>query len=84
MKVTNQESAENLKEMIKKGFIMKLKLFRIDYMDDCDNESCLMVGTSKEDVSKRFEDEIFSKLPCPMFYFVYEIDMIDGHKILVE
>ena len=63
---------------------MKMKLFLIDYMDDCNFESCLMVGTSEKQVSKRFEKEVFSKLACPMTYFVKEIGMVDGYKILVE
>nr|DAR51018.1 MAG TPA: protein of Unknown Function (DUF1543) [Caudoviricetes sp.] len=53
-------------------------------MDDCDNETCLMVASNEEDVKKKFEEEIFSKLPCPMYYFVHEISEIDGHKIIVN
>lgn len=49
-----------------------MKLYKINYMDDCDNETCLMVANNEEDVKRKFEEEIFSKLPCPMYYFVHE------------
>lgn len=40
-----------------------MKLYKINYMDDCDNETCLMVANNEEDVKRKFEEEIFSKLP---------------------
>ena len=61
-----------------------LKLFKIDYMDDCDDESCLMVAENEDEVKKKFEKEVCSKLSCPMCYFVSEINDVDGHKILVD
>ena len=61
-----------------------LKLFDIDYMDDCDDEHCLMVAESEEVVREKFEKEVYSGLSCPMAYFVHEITEIDGHKIIVE
>ena len=61
-----------------------MKLYEINYMDDCDNETCLMVANNEEDVKRKFEEEIFSKLLCPMYYFVHEITEIDGHKIIVD
>ena len=60
------------------------KLFRIDYMDDCDDATCLMIAKNESEVKQKFEKEIFDKLSCPMTYFVFEINEIDGHKILVE
>ena len=30
-----------------------MKLFRVDYMDDCDDETYLTVGNSKEEVEER-------------------------------
>ena len=27
-----------------------MKLYEINYMDDCDNETCLMVASNEEDV----------------------------------
>nr|WP_270258014.1 hypothetical protein [Coprococcus catus] len=61
-----------------------MKLYEINYMDDCDNETCLIVANNEEDAKRKFEEEIFSKLPCPMYYFVHEINEIDGHKIIVD
>lgn len=29
-----------------------MKLYKINYMDDCDNETCLMVANNEEDVKK--------------------------------
>jgi hypothetical protein len=63
---------------------LSMKLYEINYMDDCDNETCLIVANNEEDAKRKFEEEIFSKLPCPMYYFVHEINEIDGHKIIVD
>lgn len=30
-----------------------MKLFRVDYMDDCDDDTYLTVGKSKEEVEER-------------------------------
>lgn len=53
-------------------------------MDDCDDETCLMVAKNEDEVRQRFEEEVFNKLSCPMTYFVFEINEIDGHKIMVQ
>lgn len=39
-----------------------MKLYEINYMDDCDNETCLMVANNEEDAKRKFEEEIFSNV----------------------
>lgn len=61
-----------------------MKLFRVDYMDDCDSDTILTVGNSKEEVEERVARELSKDLSCYMGSHVYEIDKIDGHKITVK
>ena len=61
-----------------------MKLFRVDYMDDCDNEIYLTVGNSTEEVEERETKKLQEKCSCFMYCFVLEINEIDGHKIIVE
>lgn len=63
---------------------MNLKLFMVNYMDDCENESYLTVGNSKEEVKEREEEKLQEECSCFMYCVVIEIDEIDGHKIVVE
>ena len=60
-----------------------MKLFSITWVDDCDDEHCLMVAENEDKVRKRFEKEIFSQCSCPMTYFVREITKVDGFNIIV-
>ena len=60
-----------------------MKLFSILWMDDCDDEHCLMVAENEDKVKERFEREVFSQCSCPMHYFVTEIKQVDGFNIIV-
>lgn len=61
-----------------------MKLFIVDYMDDCDNETYLTVGNSKEEVEERESEKLQKECACFMYCFVREVNEIDGHKIIVE
>lgn len=61
-----------------------MKLFRVDCMDDCDDETYLTVGNSKEEVEERETQRLQEKCSCFMGCWVSEIDEVDGHKIIVE
>lgn len=61
-----------------------MKLFLVDYMDDCDIESFLTVGNSEEEVAERMAEELPKKLSCYMGSWVHEIDEVEGYRIIVE
>ena len=61
-----------------------MKLFKIDYMDDCEDGSILMIAENELEVTGEFESKVYSKLSCPMGYWAEQIDEIDGHKIIVH
>lgn len=61
-----------------------MKLFLVNYMDDCDNEAFLTVGNSKDEIEERMAEELPQKLSCYMGSWVHEIDEVDGYKITVE
>ncbi len=61
-----------------------MKLFRVDYMDDYDDETYLTVGNSKEEVEERETNELQKECWCFMGCWVFEINEVDGHKIIVE
>lgn len=61
-----------------------MKLFRIDYMGDCDDETYLAVGNSTEEVEERETKKLQEKCSCFMGCWVFEINEVDGHKIVVE
>ena len=61
-----------------------MKLFRVDYMDDCDDDTYLTIGNSKEEVEKREKTKLSSELSCFMGCWIFEIDEVDGHKIVVD
>lgn len=61
-----------------------MKLFQVDYMDDCDDSTFLTVGNSIEEVRERVSRELSKDLSCYMGSWVYEISEVDGHKIIVE
>ena len=62
----------------------KMKLFRVDYMDDCDDDTYLTIGNSKEEVEERETNKLSSELSCFMGCWIFEIDEVDGHKIIVD
>lgn len=61
-----------------------MKLYKVEYMDDCEDDSYLTVGESKEEVEIREFKRLQNGLTCYMGMWVYEIDEVDGHKIIVE
>ena len=61
-----------------------MKLFQVDYIDDCDEGTFLTVGNSKEEVEERVARELSQELSCYMGSWVYEIDEVDGYKVTIE
>lgn len=61
-----------------------MKLFRVDYMDDCDDETYLTVGDSKEEVEERETKKLQKECSCFMGCWVFEINEVDVHKIIVK
>ena len=61
-----------------------MKLYKVDYMDDCDIDSYMAIGNSIEEVQEREIKKLSSELACYMGCWVYEIDEVDGHKIIVD
>lgn len=63
---------------------MAMKLFIVDYMDDCDDDSYLTVGESLEEVQKREEEKLYKECACFMYCYVREINEVDGYEIIVK
>lgn len=63
---------------------MSLKLFRVDYIDDCDMETYLTIGKSKREVEERERRKLENKCNCFMCLYVFEINKVDGHKIIIK
>lgn len=61
-----------------------MKLFRVDYLDDCDEGVYLTVGNSTEEVEQRETEKLENECSCFMSCWVFEIDSVDGHRIIVE
>jgi hypothetical protein len=61
-----------------------MKLYKIEYLDDCEDASYLTVGESKEEVETREAKRLQDGLACYMGMWVYEILEVDGRKIIVE
>ena len=61
-----------------------MKLYKVEYMDDCDFESYLTVGNSKEEVEERENKKLSHECSCFMWCFVFEVNEVDGHKIIVK
>lgn len=58
-----------------------MKLFRVDYTDDYDDDTYLVIGSSLEEVEDRERTKLRNLLPCYMGCSIYQIDEIDGYKI---
>ena len=43
-----------------------MKLYKVDYMDDCDDESYLTIGNYKEEVEEREIKRLSSECACFM------------------
>lgn len=61
-----------------------MKLFRVDYMDDCDDETYLTVGYSTEEVEQRETEKLQNQCACFMGCWAFEVSEVGGHKIIVE
>ena len=61
-----------------------MKLYKVNYMDDCDNYSYLTVGSSKEEVEEREVKRLSLECSCFMNCWVHEISEVDGHEIIVN
>lgn len=61
-----------------------MRLFRVDYLDDCDFETYLTVGNSLQEVEEREAKRLENRCSCFMNCYVFEIDKVDGHKIIIE
>lgn len=61
-----------------------MKLYRVNYIDDCNFETCLAVGNSSKEVEERVTEKLVNQCSCFMSCHVLEIDEVDGHKIIVE
>lgn len=51
-----------------------MKLFRVSYMDDCDDETYLTVGNSKEEAEERETRKLQEECSCFMYCYVFEIE----------
>lgn len=63
-----------------------MKLFLVEYMDDCDNVSYLTVGEDNDtanDILDREVDKVQNICSCYMGHWVSEIIEVDGHRIIV-
>lgn len=61
----------------------KLKLFCAVYTDDLDDSFKLLVAESQDDADMKFQ-EFYKNLSCPMGYYIYEVNKVDGYRILVK
>ena len=61
-----------------------MKLYKVDYMDDCDDESYLTIGNSKEEVEERETKRLSSECSCFMGCWVFEVNEVEGHQIIVK
>lgn len=64
--------------------MLNMKLFEVNYIDDCEDGTFLMVGNSKEEVEERIRKKSPEEFSCYMRSWIHEIDEVDGHKIIVE
>lgn len=63
-----------------------MKLFRIDYMENNDDESYLTVGND-DDTEDSIEKREYNKRDnwnCLYYLYAREVKEVDGHRIIVE
>lgn len=58
-----------------------MKLFIVDYVDDCEREYKIVIANNEEDALLKLTEEDYN---CLMFATAYEISDIDGYKITLE
>lgn len=64
-----------------------MKLFQVDYMDDCEDASYLTVGEDADtviDILNREVNKVQNMCSCYMGHWVSEIAEVDGYKIIVS
>lgn len=59
-----------------------MKLFKVDIMDDCEQETEIRVGNSKEDVEKKILEE--NEYACLMWVNAIEITEIDNYAVILK
>lgn len=63
-----------------------MKLYEVNYMEDCETCSYLTVGNdddTPESIEKRETEKLQEKNSCFMGCWATEISEVDGHKIQV-
>ena len=58
-----------------------MKLYTVEYLNDCDYETILMVGNSAKEVYAEFEKTISENLSCYMWHTVKEVVNVCGYTI---
>lgn len=63
-----------------------MKLFRIDYLEDDDDECYLTVGSDDDSEDSIKERELNKRDDWNCLYYLHarEVKEVDGHKIFVE
>lgn len=61
--------------------VMKLKLYQCDIIDDCENETIIIVAKNDIDARRQIEEMDWN---CLMNICCFEISNINGHKIVVK
>ena len=58
-----------------------MKLYRVDVMDDCEEDVIITVANSKEEVQQKVTEMDWA---CFMFCIATEINEVDGYKIVLD
>lgn len=58
-----------------------MKLFNVLVMDDCEEETIVTVAENQEQAEEKVANMNWS---CLMSCMAYEIDEVDGYKIILE
>lgn len=59
-----------------------MKLFNVQFLDDCEIETVIVVAETEEDAQTKINEDDYS---CFMgIIYVGELDEIDGYKIKLE
>jgi hypothetical protein len=72
-----------LDKYVKGGMTLKepMKLFQVDVMDDCESETVLTIAKTSEQAEEKVSNEDWS---CFMGCTAFEINEVDGYKIILE
>ena len=58
-----------------------MKLYRANVVEDCEDDTVILVAKNKESAEKIVREMDWS---CLMSVDVFELDQMDGYKILLE